>query len=201
VGVVSRPKSGEPQCGDAVGFWQERSWTLVAVVDGLGSGLLAAQASQKALACVADHRREPLLEIVDRCHQALQDTRGAVLALTRVYHREQRLRYVGVGNIGLSAASMDTMQPVSQNGLVGQRLPRLVECEYRCSPGDLIALYTDGISGQFRRQGGLPTLSSSHWTDPQRLAQQLMDAFGTADDDTSVAVLMVTVPPIVHKWS
>lgn len=192
VGTACRPKGGETVSGDAAGTWQSRAHTLVAVVDGLGSGPQAAEASTLALSCIAANRDQPLAELVGRCHLAIQHTRGAVLALARVDHKQGQMAFVGVGNIGFSAVSAVAMHPVCHNGLVGHRLPSLAEFSYPCSPGDLVVLYSDGISPRFQRQGGLAGLSSSNWTDPQKLAQQIVAGFGEAEDDAAVVTLMVT---------
>jgi negative regulator of sigma-B (phosphoserine phosphatase) len=184
-------------CGDAVGIWQDKASTLVAVFDGLGSGDAAARAAQTALACVEMKREQPLRQIVGHCHEALHGTRGGVMALVRVEHDRARLTYVGVGSIGFSAASAKPMRPVSSSGLLGRRLPRLVECPFECTPGDLVVLYTDGIGSRFVLQGGVSALS---WAPPEELAQRIVKRYAR-DDDAAVAVLMMMTTGITDPSS
>lgn len=186
-GVVCQPKSGEAISGDSIGLWRDAATTLVAVVDGLGSGQAAARAAQAALTCVEMNRSQPLREIVACCHGALQATRGVVMGLVRVEHQHDCLAFVGVGNVGFSAASTRPMRPVSRNGLLGHRLPTLREFRFDCTPGDLVALYSDGISSRFVLQGGVAALS---WAPPQELARRIVKRFAM-DDDVAVAVLMM----------
>jgi negative regulator of sigma-B (phosphoserine phosphatase) len=186
-GTVCRPRPGRAVSGDRIGIWRDEASTLVTVIDGLGSGQAAAQAAQIALACVEMNRDQPLRDIVVCCHEVLQATRGAVMALARVQHDRDRLSFVGVGNIGFSAASARPMQPVSPNGLLGHRLPSLLEYGFDCTPGDLVVLYSDGISSRFVLQGGVAALN---WVPPQELAQRIVKRFAQ-DDDVAVAVLMM----------
>lgn len=192
--MVCRPRAGATISGDRIGIWQDEASTLVTVIDGLGSGQAAAEASWQALACVEAHRSQPLSDILSRCHEATRHTRGVVMALVRIEHKRDRLTFLGVGNIGFSAASRQPMRPVSQNGLVGHRLPALLEFQFDCRPGDLMVLYSDGISTQFVRQGGLSALAISALSRPlpQEVARQIVHRFGKEDDDVAVAALEVT---------
>jgi negative regulator of sigma-B (phosphoserine phosphatase) len=187
-GMACRPKLGESVSGDQIGIWQDDVSTLVTVIDGLGSGQPAAEASSRALACVAANRTQPLVEILPRCHYAVQDTRGVVMALARIEHDSNRLTFAGVGNIGFSASSQNPIGPVSKNGLVGYRLPTLLEFQFECSLGDWIVLYSDGISSQFVRQGGISALDRLR---PEELALQMIQKFGKQHDDVAVAALAV----------
>ena len=164
---------------------------MVAVVDGLGSGQPAADATTAALACVAAYQKEPPASTLTRCHEAVRHTRGVVMALARIEHDLEALTFVGVGNIGFSAAAAQPMHAYSQNGLVGLRLPELRTFRFACSPGDRIALYSDGISSRFVRQGGVSTLKGSS---PQEMAQHMVEWFGQQDDDVAVAILAVAGP-------
>jgi negative regulator of sigma-B (phosphoserine phosphatase) len=187
--MVSRPRQGETVSGDCIGIWQKEESTLVTVIDGLGSGPAAARASEKALASVEANQAHRLPEILVRCHRAVRATRGVVMALLRVDHGLDQVQFLGVGNIGFSAASKGPMQPFSQNGLLGHRLPSLLEFEFDCSPGDLMALFSDGISSEFVRRGGISSLARMP---PQALAEHIACHFGRHEDDVAVLILEVT---------
>jgi negative regulator of sigma-B (phosphoserine phosphatase) len=186
--TVTRPKMGETISGDRVGIWQDQTATLATVIDGLGSGQAASEAAQKALTCVEDNRDQPVTEIMLRCHETVRETRGVVMALLRIEHDQNLLTFVGVGNIGFCAASAEPMRPISKNGIVGHRLPELLEFHFQCSPGDRIILYSDGISSQFLREGGARLLSRMS---SEREAQHLVERFGQTNDDAAVAILKV----------
>lgn len=188
-GAVCQPKPGEVVSGDSVGIWQDGASTLLTVIDGLGSGQAAAEATQSALTCVQVNLDRSLSEIIVCCHRALQGTRGVVMALVRVEHCHDRLTFAGVGNIGFSAATTKPMRPISRNGVLGHRLPAPREFCFDCTPGDVVVLYSDGISSRFVLNGGVAALS---WAPPRELSRRIVKRFGTGEDDVAVAALVMT---------
>jgi negative regulator of sigma-B (phosphoserine phosphatase) len=184
-GIVHRPKSGRDISGDAYLIKEGEEATLVCLVDGLGSGEAAAEASQAAIRYVEMNSTLPLSDIMANCHQALRGTRGAVMALLRISFLESAIAFVGVGNIGIHARSTALIKPISRNGIVGYRLPRLQEFTYPYTPGDLFVLHTDGISGRFTLDGALWTEGAQ---DVQTLADAIAQNFGKENDDVTVLV-------------
>jgi negative regulator of sigma-B (phosphoserine phosphatase) len=184
-GIVYRPKSGRDISGDAYLIREGGEATLVCLVDGLGSGEAAAEAAQAAIRCVEVSNTLPLSDIMAKCHQALRGTRGAVMALMRINFAESAMTFVGVGNIGIRIRSTALIKPVSRNGIVGYRLPRLQEFTYPYTPGDLFVLHTDGISSRFTLDGALWTEGAQ---DVQTLADEIARDFGKENDDVTVLV-------------
>lgn len=184
-GIVYRPKSGRSVSGDAYLIKEEDEATLICLVDGLGSGEGAAEAAQAAIGCVEVNGTLSLSDIMAKCHQALKGTRGAVIALTRISFAESTVTFVGVGNIGIHVRSTTSIKPISKNGIVGYRLPRLKEFVYPYTPGDLFVLHTDGISNRF-------TLDNAVWMqeaqDVQILADEIARNFGKENDDITVII-------------
>ncbi|MGB9724131.1 MAG: SpoIIE family protein phosphatase [Chloroflexia bacterium] len=183
-GVFSRPKADREVSGDAYLVLEEKGFSLFALVDGLGSGEEAAHAARKAVECIREHRDLPLLEVLRACHSALHNTRGVVVGLLRVEEEAGRVRYAGVGNIGLWALSQEPFRPISYNGIVGYRLPRVQEFVGAYHPGDTFILYSDGIDDRFRSDEVLLREEG----DPQRLAEAIARRYGRDDD---VCVLVV----------
>lgn len=97
--VVSRALPGQLVSGDlhVVAPWA--GGVLAAVVDGLGHGDEATVAARAATGVLHEYPDEPVIALVQRCHQALRDTRGAVMTLVSFDHREQTVSAVGVGNV------------------------------------------------------------------------------------------------------
>ena len=184
-GIVHRPKSGRNISGDAYLIREEEEATLICLVDGLGSGESAAEAAQAAIRCVEVNSTLPLSDIMAECHRALKGMRGAVVALLRISFAESMITFVGVGNIGIRVRSTASIRPISKNGIVGYRLPRLREFTYPYTPGDLFVLHTDGISSRF-------TLDDALWTegaqDVQTLADEIAQIFGKENDDVTILV-------------
>ena len=185
-GIVHRPKSGLDISGDAYLIREGEEATLVCLIDGLGSGEAAAEAAQAAIRCVEVSNTLPLSDIMAKCHQALRGTRGAVMALLRVSFAESTITFVGVGNIGIHVRSTALIKPISRNGIVGHRLPRLQEFTYPYTQGDLFVLHTDGISSRFTLDGALWTEGAQ---DVQTSADKIARNFGKENDDVTVLVV------------
>jgi negative regulator of sigma-B (phosphoserine phosphatase) len=183
-GIVHRPKSGHNISGDAYLIKEEEKTTLVCLIDGLGSGKAAAEAAQAAIRCVEVSSTLPLSDIMAKCHQALRGTRGAVMALLRINFAESTIAFVGVGNIGIHVRSTTPIKPISKNGIVGYRLPRLQEFTYPYTPGDLFVLHTDGISSRFILNDGLWKEAQ----DVQAFAEEIARNFGKDNDDITALV-------------
>ena len=184
-GIVHRPKSGRNISGDAYLIKEREEATLVCLVDGLGSGEAAAEAAKAAIRCVEVNSTLPLSDIMVKCHQALRGTRGAVMVLLRVSFAESAMAFVGVGNIGIHVRSNALVKPISRNGIVGYRLPRLQEFTYPYTSGDLFVLHTDGISSRFILDDGL---WAKELQDVQTLADEIARNFGKDSDDVTVLV-------------
>jgi len=97
--------------------------------------------------------------------------------------------FMGVGNIGVQARSVEPIKPISKNGIVGYRLPRLQEFRYRYTPGDLFVLHSDGISSRFVLNSlGEWNSERSLVDNPQALAEEIAQRFGKDNDDLTVIV-------------
>ena len=160
---------------------------LAAVIDGLGGGEEAARAARLAEKTIREHIEYPLQELVRLSHAALHSTRGAVIGLLRLELGSHHASYVGVGNIGVQVYSRQPIKPISKNGILGFRLPTLLELRYMYDPGDIFVLYSDGISGGFSQDGKIDIKQV-----PQRMAEQILAAYGKYTDDATVVAIKTT---------
>jgi len=183
-GVFSRPKQERKVSGDAHIVQEGEGSVLLGLIDGLGSGEEAAKAAGLARECVLANSSLPLLEILNQCHGCLRNTRGVVMGLLRVDLTAGQIRYAGVGNIGIFALTQDPFRPISYNGIVGYRLPRVLEFVGAYHPGDTFVLFSDGVDIRFHGDEALVRREG----DPQRLAEAVARAYGKDDDDVSVLV-------------
>ena len=121
---ISRPltggtclaKPGESVSGDAWLSESSGGRTLCAVVNGLGHGPFAAQASALAIQSLHQHRGLPLTEPTHCVCSALRPTRGAALGMAEMLYDQSLIKFFGIGNF---------MAAVHQNGtcrtIVSQR--------------------------------------------------------------------------------
>lgn len=184
-GAVCRAKLGQTVSGDTY-IVQEYGGdqTLVSVIDGLGGGEEAARAAHLAEHLIREHSEWPLQELIRCSHQALHTTRGAVIGLLRLEQDQTQASYVGVGNIGIHVYSRLPIKPISKNGIIGYRLPSLLELRYLYDPGDIFVLYSDGISGNFALDSKMDIRQPA-----QGLAEQILTTYGKQTDDATVVVV------------
>ncbi len=187
--VYQRAKVGYKVNGDAYLIKEYDDGVLVCLVDGLGSGPPAAEASQVAVDWVAAHHQVPLPHMLVGCHDALRDTRGAAMALMRINTTARELAFLGVGNVEFHAWSVRPMRPISYSGIVGSRLPSLHEFRFVYTPGDLIVLHTDGISRRFALDSVVEQMGPAS---PQGLAEAIAAGYAKRTDDATLIVVSST---------
>ena len=160
---------------------------LVALIDGLGHGPKAAQASRAAGAVLEADPQAPVGDLIRACHDALKKTRGAVMTLASFNARLSTLTWTGVGNVDglLLRASPVHCQPhaaiLLRGGVVGFQLPPLREETLTVSPGDTLVMATDGIRSGFAEDVSVGDA-------PAQTAEDILRRFGKTSDDALVVV-------------
>jgi phosphoserine phosphatase RsbX len=187
--VATLALEGEEESGDLHVVRPYDGGALVAAIDGLGHGPEAAVAARRAAEALEEHHREPVGTLLERCHENLRGTRGAVITLASF--ADGRMAWAGVGNIEgtLLRADPEEERPresvLLAGGVPGHQLPSLRVNELPVSPGDLLVMSTDGVRGGYI---DLITVSDP----PQKLADRLLEAFGKGTDDALVLVARYT---------
>lgn len=178
-----RPCTGETVCGDGHAVHNGGSSLVVAVVDGLGHGPCAHEASQAFLGYVAENRDTPVDQLMMEAHKAITGTRGAAAALIRIDLEHASLHFCGVGNIHFhSLADGASMHPVSAPGIVGHRLRKVVPYRFDMPRKGLFAVCSDGISSRLR-------LEEIPGDDPQAIADGVLASHGKDHDDATCVVV------------
>jgi serine phosphatase RsbU (regulator of sigma subunit) len=185
--VATLALEGEAESGDLHAVIPFEDGALVAAIDGLGHGPEAALAARSAGDTLARHAGKPVTQLLERCHESMRGTRGAVITLASFNLRTGTMSWVGVGNIEgtLLRADPDEDRPRESvmlvGGVPGHQLPSLRPTELPVSPGDTLVLATDGVRGGYI---DLIDLSDS----PQVLADKLLAEYGKTTDDALVVV-------------
>ncbi len=181
---------GEP-CGDTWAVAPGASKSSVLVCDGLGHGLLAAEASRLAERLFRELRPRGPAETVEALHQGLRGTRGAALAVLEADHSNGVVRYCGVGNIGARIVEGESERHmVSYGGIVGQEVRKMQEFSYPWPEGALLVLHSDGLATSWHLSSH-PGLASHH---PSVVAAVLVRDFRRGRDDTTVLVARRRAP-------
>ena len=188
-GVATLALPGEVQSGDRHLVKPVGTGVLVAVVDGLGHGAEAASAAQAAVAALERHATESPVPLIERCHRALQGTRGVVMSVAMFGRPDRSMTWLGVGNVeglllygdGQARSGSGRVSLVTRGGIVGSELPRLHPVVLPIAPGDTLIFATDGIREGFA--DGLPPEAPA-----QQLADQILARNGKGTDDALVLV-------------
>lgn len=188
LGHLTRTLRGESVCGDTVAVRETADGWLLLVADGLGHGLLAAEASQRAAEVLAAGTSESPAELIGRMHAALGGSRGAAVAVTRVHLDSRTITHAGVGNVSGRLVGERARTLVSQPGIVGHKLPRVQEVRLPLDDARLVVLHSDGLTEKWRADA-LPDVTRHG---PTVCAAQLLRDAGTRRDDASVLALQVS---------
>jgi serine phosphatase RsbU (regulator of sigma subunit) len=182
VAAASRPYPGELVSGDGwVELWHEGVCRLV-VVDGLGHGPAAAEASRCALDALAAAPALAPDAALRLCHDALRGTRGAAISIASIDPVAMRLAFAGVGNVeGLLRQSGRTQRPIIHRGIVGAALPTIRTQDLPLEPEWLFVMHSDGISSSVN-------LAELSHLDPLVLAETVVARWGRQLDDATVVV-------------
>jgi anti-sigma regulatory factor (Ser/Thr protein kinase) len=147
IGGVSVAIAGEMECGDGWAVWSAGELTSIFLCDGLGHGSQAAAATDLALATFRRHAERSASDVVGYVHKALHSTRGAAIAVAELDHRQNSLRFCGIGNISAATItpSGDLQHLVSLSGIAGHVMRRVQHFTYEWPRGSLLVMHSDGI--------------------------------------------------------
>ena len=190
-GVAKSILPGQGESGDRHVVCCGGGGILIAAIDGIGHGGEAANAAEAAMAILKASPQEPVISLLERCHEGLRSTRGVVLSLASIDPKHGLMTWLGVGNVqgvlmraGAQKGSVGEVL-LLRGGVVGSQLPALQAAVLPIRKGDTLVFVTDGIRGEFVE--GLSALES-----PQRAADKILKRHGRGDDDALVLVVRLT---------
>jgi phosphoserine phosphatase RsbX len=187
VGIAARALAGERESGDRHVLCPFPGGVLVGVLDGLGHGQEAFEASRLACATLEEHAQESVSSLFALCHQRLRSARGVVMSLASFRNEEATMAWAGIGNVDGTLLRGDLNACPSREfllqkaGVVGVQAPALDVAVLPIAPGDVLVLTTDGIRGLVL-ETVRPDLPS------QQVANQVLRRHQTGKDDALVLV-------------
>jgi hypothetical protein len=156
------------------------------VVDGLGHGPQAAEASAAALGVFTGRRHLPPAMLVEEIHLALRSTRGAAVGVAMIDRERFVLHFAGVGNISAIIVAPDRPRHSlpSHNGTVGLVIRNVQEFTYPIQEGAALVMHSDGLATHWN-----PEAYSGIWLrDPALAAGILYRDHTRGRDDCTVVV-------------
>ncbi|MHC1585767.1 MAG: SpoIIE family protein phosphatase [Candidatus Syntropharchaeia archaeon] len=179
-GIATRAKVGESVNGDGY-FIKSDGFALIAVIDGVGHGREANIATEKVISFLEENYRMDPAEIIRRCNLILRRTRGVVMGIAMI--KEKTLTYTGIGNIaGIIKKKNTERHLTSLSGIVGYNLRKVMKFFYPYEEGDIIIMFSDGISKHFR-------ISDYDFSmGLQAVAEAILEEHGKENDDATIVI-------------
>lgn len=185
ISCSTRPCLGQTESSDRCGWWATASHIFMAVADGLGSGPEAAYAAEVAIACIGAGLERPFEEIFTACSARLGRSRGVALAVAVVDLRSGQATFASIGNIRMALLAGNREYHLrNTKGIVGGDCDQLIPQTKILSPGEVIALFSDGLPDFFALRETLKS-TSPFSRDPARL---VLDLWAHVDDAAAVLI-------------
>src|SRR6185503_4345609 len=119
-GVVCVAAPNEQLSGDGWVVIDGERGPAIALIDGLGHGDAAHEASALAVDICRRQSGKPPTQLMEAMHAGLRPTRGAAAAVAELDERARMLRLSGLGNISCSVVSSEGSKSLaSMSGIVG----------------------------------------------------------------------------------
>ncbi|MBV8969296.1 MAG: ATP-binding protein, partial [Verrucomicrobia bacterium] len=164
---ISVPIEREEVCGDAWDVIEMNGILRAMVVDGLGHGPFAQQASREAVAVFRSQPQTGVASTLKLIDQALFKTRGAAGAIVELNPSKGEATVAGVGNVATRLLQNgDSKSFGCDNGTLGTGVVRINEFKHPWTDGGLLIIHSDGIKsrwnlndypGAIRRASGIVT--------------------------------------------
>ena len=190
-GVAKFVLPGQGESGDHHLVCCNRNGILIAAIDGIGHGEEAANASKAAAALLRSCADQPIISLVERCHERLRGTRGVVLSLAFIDSEHGMMTWLGVGNVQGVLMRAEAKKRNGQEslllraGVVGSQLPAVQATVLPIEQGDTIFFATDGVRSDF-------SVSLSARENPQRAADRILRQYRSGNDDALVLIVRLT---------
>jgi phosphoserine phosphatase RsbX len=197
-GEAGQAHAGHGRSGDLAVFAASQRGGLVAVIDGLGHGDPAADAAEAAAEVLRAYADDPPQQLLERCHEQLRRTRGAVMTLAWFDLEQRTMAWTGVGNVEArfvragDRGDARHASPVVLGGVVGYNLPQVRMGTIPLEPGDAVVLATDGVAADYSSslESGIPA---------QELAGRVLERHGKGNDDALAVVVRYLGPPAAQS--
>jgi anti-sigma regulatory factor (Ser/Thr protein kinase) len=180
-----RALQGEVVSGDMATVIELTGGVLIALVDVTGHGLKASELANEIRILISHYATARIAELMTTLHERLKGTCGAAISLLYLDTLRSTLSYYGVGNTAACRVVGKDWHPISKDGVVGCRLPNLVEDRIELRNADVILVTTDGVAKREARQYVVENSAQPG----SLIAQGLINKWGRPCDDAACIVL------------
>jgi len=187
-GGLSVPKKGQLVSGDKWSMNFQNSEVYCLLVDGLGHGIEASDASRLAVKRFKSNFDLPPAPMLKLLHASLRGSRGAVGAVAKLDLKTKILTFCGLGNIdAIVQTGAERKHLVSLNGTLGYEARKFNEYSVPWTKDSTLVMHSDGFSSKTMQDiEGMETLSAG------LMAGLLYQKHAKTSDDATVCVLKHT---------
>ncbi len=186
VGVATRAHPRMEVNGDdyVIKTWSDN--LLVAVLDGLGHGPLAHEASHTARQYIEQHFDQPLAEMFNGVGRVCRGTRGLVMAVAQFQWESEKFNFASIGNIETRVfASQEQINLIVRRGVIGLNAPKPLVVENSWNQGNIMVMHSDGLKSRWKLND-FPDLKDNS---ARLIAKKLLNKLNREDDDATVVVV------------
>lgn len=176
---------GESVSGDAAVLRQSDLGLLFGIIDVSGHGSEAYFLAKWLTQAITDDSSSSPEDLLRVLHRLAKGTRGAAVGLAFLDCASHRLTYAGIGNVHIRVLGAHPWRGVSRDGIVGERMPGILQQSVRVSTGDVIVVASDGVSESSRST----VLVRGSMLPASAIADTVILEAGKATDDASCVVV------------
>lgn len=147
VSVFQNPKINQTVCGDGYFIKETDDYLLCAVIDGLGSGEPAQQASKAAVEAITQYTDLSVDSIMVEINQTLSNYRGAVVSIFKINYSTGQYSYCSVGNVETVLIPPNTkpIRLLPNGGFLSGRPVTIKTQNNRYPQNAILMMYSDGL--------------------------------------------------------
>lgn len=185
---VNKPR--EVVCGDGYAVRQRVTDMTILFADGLGHGIHAKEAVDRAADVFLQSRETDPVAIIRLMHENIRKTRGLVGTIAHADLATRRWSFCGVGNIFTKIyTGIEFRTYMSYNGTIGLNLPSSMSASsYLMEPNQQVIMCTDGIQSRWDLNK-YPAIQKYH---NMILAAAVYKDFSRRNDDSSVLIAKIS---------
>lgn len=194
-----RARRGHRHAGDVAVVIDRDRHVLLAVIDATGHGpaahaLAATLATQLREGFAGSAAPDDVAALLHDLHESCIGTPGAAAGLAVIDTELAQLRFLAIGNVRSAVIGRERFTGVSRDGVLGRRWPTPFVQRARLHRGDLLMLWTDGLTETLARglaaaaAAATPPLKALDTSDPTALADELIATHAKAHDDAACLV-------------
>ena len=173
--------------GDQAFLHQHDGAIFFGIVDGAGHGPDAHEIANIMCEFLSNHTHLELTELMQALHTHLKGTRGGVAVFGWIDLVAAKASLVGVGNIEMRLFGSQTKRCVLTPGVLGYDIRTPKQQDTDLNTGDVLVLYSDGISSAF----DLYDYPNLPWDNAETVATTIVDRFGKNNDDATALVIRI----------